>query len=418
MLRLLKTLCVIIILALTFSLFTGYKLFAEKKAIIMLPGFLGSMLVDEENIYWVTFTLGNYEYEIPRESKKDVFTRLFNTLTMDEEGQRSVDMYPPSPFDETMVGGTYNEYLDIYTHIKERFSEEFEVIHFQYDWMKSDYENAKLLDAFIEKQGYDEVILITHSMGGLVGDNYLSLGEKQREKVSLYATFGSPHGGVVEVLNALEARTYNGLPAVFSQLFGDMVFDIIRNMPAALQMLPNKLLLDSPYYKNAEGGHPSFIRIEVEQGKYEYLTDWQDITEFYARREWSQYIDNEEKIGQPKYTFIDAIEMMERLYYNDSGSYKHISELVNSYYFVGELENIWDKVCIQYNMDRTVTPLHGKKYTDGTVSKFSAACGLPLDNERVIYYPGVGHGDIFMMINEKKFTPIDKLAELINALED
>ncbi len=416
--RLLKTLCVIIIVALTFSLFTGYKLIVEKKAVIMLPGFLGSMLIDEENIFWVTYTLGDFDYEIPRQSKKDVFTRLLNTLTMDEEGQRSVEMYPPSPFEKTMVGGTYNQYLDIYKHIKERFSAQYEVINFQYDWMKSDYENAKLLDAFIAEQDYDEVILIAHSMGGLVGDNYLSLGDKQREKVSLYATFGSPHGGVVEALNVLEARTYGGLPAVFSQLFGDLVFDIVRNMPAALMMLPSKLLLDSPYYKNVENGHSSFIRIEVRNGEYEYLTDWQDIKDFYAGREWAQYINNTEKKGQPKGIFLDALDMTDRLYYKDGGDYKHVTQLVNSYYFVGELDYSRDKVCMQYNLNGTVNAVYGKNYADGTVSKGSASCGLPLDNERVIFYPQVGHSDIFMMIDEEKFTPIDKLEELILALED
>ncbi len=410
-----KIIVVIIIIALTCSLFTGYKLLAKKKAIIIMPGFLGSMLLDEENIYWVTYTVDGYNYKEPWRSKKGVLTRLLNTLTMNEEGERKVDMYPPSPFDETLVGGTYDTYLDIYHHIKERFSPQYDVIHFQYDWMKSDIYNAKQLDRFIEKSGYTEVVLIAHSMGGLVGDNYIALGEKQRKKISLFATFGSPHGGVVDTLYALEARSYTGLPAVFSELFGDLVFDIVRNMPAALQMLPNQLLLDSPYYKNAEGGHSSFIRLEKEDGEYEYLTDWQDIKDFYATREWSKYITDQQKKGQQKKIFSDALDMFDKLYYQENGKFKHVTSLVNSYYFVGEIGS-WSKSCIQYNLDGTVKALSGNRYSDGTVSKPSAACGLPLDDERVIFYPGVGHGDIFMMINEEKFTPIDKLEELISAL--
>ncbi|MDD4315714.1 MAG: hypothetical protein PHC84_00975 [Clostridia bacterium] len=416
--RLLKILIIIVLVALNISLFAGHKLYEKKKAMIMLPGFLGSMLIDEENIYWVTYPLEGQSYEAPKESKKGVLTRLISTLIMDEEGRRKIDMYPPSPFDETMSGGTYNQYLDIYKHLKARFSEQYEVLNFQYDWMKSSYDNAKKLDAFIEENGYDEVVLLAHSMGGIVGDNYLSLGEKQRSKISLYATFGSPHAGVVETLHVLEARAYGGLPAVFSELFGDLVFDIVRNMPAALQMLPSKLLLDSPYYKNAEGGHTSFIRIQIAEDEYRYLTDWEEIKDFYASREWSQYITDTEKSGQPKRTFNEALEMFNRLYYQDGGSYKHVTELVNSYFFVGEKERLSAKVCVQYNLNGTVRSLYAKNYTDNTVSIPSAACGLPLDDERVIYFPEVDHGGIFMMIDEERHTPIDKLEELLNALSD
>ncbi|MFW5780029.1 MAG: esterase/lipase family protein [Bacillota bacterium] len=417
--KLALALAVILIMAILFTLTVGYNVRQDNNAIILLPGFFGSILVDEENIYWITFPLnGHDDYIEPRKSKKDVITRLYETLVMDEYGNRKVEMYPPPSDNIDFIGGTYNTYANLYEELQNRFATDYDIVHFQYDWMKSGPHNAQKLDEYITNKGYNDVILLCHSMGGLVANNYLALGENQRNKVSLMATFGSPHGGVVDTLAVLESRKFSGLPVMFSALFGDMVFDIARNMPAVLHMLPNEVLLDSPYYKNAEGNHPSFIRVETTYGEYEYLTDWEDIVELYSSREWSKYIDDEDKKGEQKDIFSEALQTFDDLYFTDTdGQKKHITSKVNSYFFVGSLLGLSANACIQYNLNGTVTIINEKKYTDGTVSIPSASCGLSLDdNKRVFYYEGVNHNNIIMMNDKDKETPLDEISKLINKL--
>ena len=325
-------------------------------------------------------------------------------------------MYPASPYDKEFIGGTFNIYLDTYNLLEERFSNDYEIITFHYDFMKSDVENAKKLDAFIKENGYDSIVLVSHSMGGLVGDNYIALGQEQRDKVSLYVTLGSPHGGVVYALSVLETKYFGGIPSELNFL-EPLIYNMARNMPSVIQMLPNKVMLDSPYYKNAEGGHPSFIKIETSQNEYKYLTDWEEIKEFYATREWAKYIDNEEKKGEVKPMFYEAIDMFEKLYYDTGdGTFEHITEKVNTYFIIGQLDYYNGQSCIQYNLDGSVKILNSKYYMDGTVAVPSASCGKSLDSENVFIYNS-GHNSLANSINEYKDDPIDKFCELVRNLE-
>lgn len=109
----------------------------------------------------------------------------FNLL----ESEDSMDKY-----------GVGNVYKDLYGELKRitETNEEYryyEVTLFTYDWRQSCANSANMLNSFIETNAYDNVILVCHSTGGLVGDGYLSIGESQREKVEKYITFGTPHWG-------------------------------------------------------------------------------------------------------------------------------------------------------------------------------------------------------------------------------
>ena len=66
---------------------------------------------------------------------------------------------------------------------------------FTYDWRKSCSVSAEALELFIDQRRYESVILIGHSMGGLVASGYMARGEEQRRSVERYISFGSPHLG-------------------------------------------------------------------------------------------------------------------------------------------------------------------------------------------------------------------------------
>ncbi len=88
-----------------------------------------------------------------------------------------------------------------------------------------------------------------------------------------------------------------------------------------------------------------------------------------------------------------------------NGERVHASKLVDTTYFVGL--GMDTELSINYEGDEMVG-VTTSKLGDGTVPSFSASCGLPLDNERVVSFDNTGHGDLAYLDN-----CLEKIAEVI-----
>ena len=88
--------------------------------------------------------------------------------------------------------GTGDSYEDLYDHLQTEFGNRYAIEFFAYDWRLSNSVSASLLNLFINAAGYDNVVLVCHSMGGLVASGYLSLGTAQRNKTRKVITLGAP----------------------------------------------------------------------------------------------------------------------------------------------------------------------------------------------------------------------------------
>jgi triacylglycerol esterase/lipase EstA (alpha/beta hydrolase family) len=110
--------------------------------------------------------------------------------------------------------------------------------HFPYDWRRDNRANAKLLQRLLNirlKQWREyndlpdaKVILLAHSMGGLVSRYYLEVLEGWRDCKALF-TFGTPYRGSVNALNFLA----NG----YKKLFLDLT-EVMRSFTSVYQLLP------------------------------------------------------------------------------------------------------------------------------------------------------------------------------------
>ncbi|MCL2631357.1 MAG: hypothetical protein FWD49_07585, partial [Firmicutes bacterium] len=264
------------------------------KAVIILPGILGSILVNQSgnSMYFFNpggdFGLGFGEGDYKPDVRFGDFRYILSVLT-DEDGNNvecklhvgsvhTPNLRPPHPFDELQhSGGTINHLLPLYSGLMAEFGDDHTVVTWQYDWRMGIAPAADKLDAFIKAQNYSEVVLVAHSMGGLLANAYLAKGQAQRDKVSLYVTYAAPHGGVVDALYALETGDQVFFDLSDFGAIGTMVggvIDTVLQMPCFPDLIPNKALLESSFYKNQEAGVPSFIEIEYEKGKYKFLTDW------------------------------------------------------------------------------------------------------------------------------------------------
>lgn len=107
--------------------------------------------------------------------------------------------------------------LDTYYNLINAFysdqtvTSQYAIEFFSYDWRLSNAISAEKLDEFIEECGYDKVILVAHSMGGLVASGYLALGDEQMNKVKEVYMLSSPLEGTPEVINVWANKDFSSL---------------------------------------------------------------------------------------------------------------------------------------------------------------------------------------------------------------
>lgn len=139
---------------------------------------------------------------------------------------------------------------------------------FPYDWRRDNRFSAHRLKALIDRQlpiwrkqsGAQDakIILIAHSMGGLVSRHYLEVLGGWRNCKALI-TFGTPHRGSPQILDYLA----NG----YKNLFVDLT-EVMRSFTSVYQLLPiyESVRVDNTYRRVAEiDGIPGVERDRAEQ---------------------------------------------------------------------------------------------------------------------------------------------------------
>lgn len=170
--------------------------------------------------------------------------------------------------------------IDGYTTLGDRIQQEFDVIpgninddrpanffKFPYDWRRDNRVAARQLKKFIDerldqwrKDNDDKnakVILLAHSMGGLVSRYYTEVLGGWKDCRAL-VTFGTPHRGSPNALNFL----VNG----YKKLIFDLT-DVMRSFTSIYQLLPIYELVESAgqYHRIAETDNiPNVDRLKAE----------------------------------------------------------------------------------------------------------------------------------------------------------
>lgn len=100
--------------------------------------------------------------------------------------------------------------------------------------------------------GYNEVVLIGHSMGGLVAGKFLASSAANRNKTAAYIAIGTPFVGSAKSINVMETGEVIAVPDIINSVvhFKETMRDMSRNCYAAYQLMPT-----SKYY-TITGGYP------------------------------------------------------------------------------------------------------------------------------------------------------------------
>jgi pimeloyl-ACP methyl ester carboxylesterase len=234
--------------------------------VVILPGILGSVLQKDGKDLWAVS--GQAISQVLMRSE-DTFKNL--KLTQDDpyaeslgDGIRATVLIQ----DTHLIPGLWK--IDGYTQTSRLITDHFNVIpgniytdpadkaanfySFPYDWRRDNRANARILKRLIdqrlkcwrERSGAADakVILLGHSMGGLVSRYYLEVLEGWRDCRALF-TFGTPYRGSLNAVNFLA----NG----YKQLFLDLT-DVMRSLTSVYQLLPvyKVINVNGEFYRVAE----------------------------------------------------------------------------------------------------------------------------------------------------------------------
>ena len=170
--------------------------------------------------------------------------------------------------------------IDGYTSLTRLITDNFQVIpgniredkpanlfEFPYDWRRDNRASARLLKKNLDERLHQwqeytgnqdaKVILLAHSMGGLVSRYYLEVLEGWRDCKALF-TFGTPHRGSVNAVNFV-ANSYK-------KLFMDLT-EVLRSLPSIYQLMPiyKVVKIGEEYHRIAEVDNlPNVVRTRAE----------------------------------------------------------------------------------------------------------------------------------------------------------
>lgn len=347
------------------------KLIGGKKAVIILPGIMGSVLCDDqlENkpLYSDIIEIMAILLQLYDTSIEDY---LRSALSCDEEGNVLRPMTPCSmDSDEKYRDGMLGLYKPLRKKLESVCSDTYDVITWQYDWRQSNSINGAKLEDFIVTNGYSKVILVAHSMGGQVVSNFLQK-KSNRKMVELFVPIAVPFLGSFGAEDALYQPSYK--PSTGVSYIDNVNLDfapLIGNMASVYELLPS--------YSGEFG-----VETHISDGKTLAASE---LSSLYAGFPKTIGSDGASKGVMTSFDSYNA-----RMYADIVGAKVHVSRLVNTEYLV--YTGYGTSLGAIYEGGKRTRTIYGDG--DGTVWSYSASAGLPLDSSNVTVLNRVGHGDV------------------------
>jgi pimeloyl-ACP methyl ester carboxylesterase len=238
--------------------------------VVILPGILGSVLQKDGKDLW----------GVSQGAIWDIITsqgKSLNALNVQQDDPNAEDLGDGISAvrlveDVTIIPGFFK--VDGYTRTTRMITENFSNVtqgniyldpddraanfyHFPYDWRRDNCANAKIFKRLLDKRlkcwrKYSnnpnaKVILLAHSMGGLISRYYLEVLGGWQDCKALY-TFGTPYRGSLQALDFLA----NGYKQAFIDLTQAM--RSMGSMTSVYQLMPRyeALKIGNQFYRIAE----------------------------------------------------------------------------------------------------------------------------------------------------------------------
>ncbi|MCC0178738.1 lecithin--cholesterol acyltransferase [Waterburya agarophytonicola K14] len=277
--------------------------------IVLLPGILGSSLQKDGRDLWNISgqAISDFVKNLRKGNNLQHLKIKNDDPTLDDlgDGIKATSLMQDFHF----LPGFWK--IDGYTKIADSISKEFNVtlgenyFEFPYDWRRDNRVAARKLEKLMnlklsqwrESSGAKnaKVILIAHSMGGLVSRYYLEkLGGWQNCRALI--TFGTPYRGSVQALDYL-ANGYKGI-------FGDLT-EVVRSLTSTYQLLPiyKMVKIGDDYHRIAEIANiPNLLTREGES-----KNEAEKALEFHREIEAAQKLNAQEEDYQNNFVTIPYV---------------------------------------------------------------------------------------------------------------
>ena len=390
------------------------------------------------------------------EAKSKVLQNIMDVvLSCDENGipNKTVGI---SNMSSSEKFAAFNGMKYIYEMLFTRYSNQYDIVVWQYDWRGSVDAASGELARFIDNCGYEKVQFFTHSLGSVVVANWLQ-NKDHRNMTELFVPFGGPFLGSMDaVTNLFSDITKSGMIAQIMDLVGVTadIKSVTTTMPSVYQLMPFSQLYGSAGYEEVTP-----IQIDGQNATFEEFYD-KLITLDSAKKENNEvkpFIEDL-KDYQNRYFVKAKLDSETGKYIEDeNGEYVHVTWLVPTEYVVGvgystgksanlifnddlktaDLQSmtadltefdatgsIYDKYidtvvtcAMTAGEDQSIT--NASKYYDrlyhgagdGTVYAYSASAGMRLDAENVHLVYGIPHGPLANNSYGGDFAP-DELSGL------
>lgn len=273
---------------------------------------------------------------------------------------------------------------------------DYEAVKFySYDWRKSLKVSADELQADIDSAGYDKVVLVCHSTGGLLAAEYIAASTKNQLKVEKVVTLGSPLLGTYDPLTPLETGSCDSIEGlgIFQYLAYptgayNWIKHAVKNTPCTYQLLPSNEFISSFPIGVQNATKTNYHMVNTIGGFYDLLNRSESNLN-------SNMIDGS---GESHKKYRES-------YVN--GNIMNVFKKVNAYHIAGvepkddKGHSINTEIRAKYTDTFTygTGPVKFNGYDcttlgDGTVTQFSA-CGIYMNNVGQYVYPesyGIAHG--------------------------
>lgn len=210
-----------------------------KKAIYVLPGYLGSELYDGPD--------GTAGGDLVYVSIPGLILNM--TKFFQDADSSGTQLHADQERDEY---GTRDTYKTLVERLRKEFVNEYDVRFFPYNWLEDLNDSVKKLERDIRKNHYDSVIFVTHSTGGLLASAFIAKSNANKLLVSKAIMIAAPLFGTYASLLPIERGDSRKLD--FNESLSNIDWyshglDVIspnlwvrawaRNSPTTYQLLPS-----------------------------------------------------------------------------------------------------------------------------------------------------------------------------------
>jgi hypothetical protein len=288
----------------------------SKTSLVLLPGLMGSRLYYNGERKWEPDAS-----DLLNPIDSDWFWLHMKPYLMSNENG-----VPNYTLDATRASGDYgalDAYEDIYNYLDNASNfpkSEYRVKFFTYDWRLSSAANADSLANYLAND--NNVVLIAHSMGGLVASAYLAKGVAFRNKVQKLITFGTPYLGAAKAICGFE--TGELMSSGINLFIATHLKEICENTTSAYELLPTSRYGTRYVSYNSND-----------------LT-WSEARTFLQDRYWARKaIDNTVKpMFASSNTFHNSLMI----------NYTHIANSFGAYYIIGTGRYTQSKAVYEYDV--------------------------------------------------------------------